>query len=73
MLFRKSYLKNKILQSLVAEINPSKIYINGIFSFKFSILPCLLFKTKYNTIIALRMLGTGALAVKSFEKLSSYN
>ena len=66
----KSHLKNKILQSLVAEINPSKIYINGIFSFKFSILPCLLFKTKYNTIIAPRgMLGTGAIAVKSFRKI----
>jgi glycosyltransferase involved in cell wall biosynthesis len=66
----KSHIKNKILQSLVAEINPSKIYLNGIFSFKFSILPCLLFITKYNTIIAPRgMLGTGALAVKSFRKI----
>ena len=66
----KSRLKNKILKSLVAEINPSKIYLNGIFSFKFSILPCWLFKTKYNTIIAPRgMLGTGALAFKSFRKI----
>ena len=65
----KSHNKTKILKSLVAEINPFKIYLNGIFSFKFSILPCWLFKTKYNIIIAPRgMLGTGALAIKPYRK-----
>ena len=66
----KSHLKNKILKSLVAEINPFKIYLNGIFSFKFSILPSWLFKTKHNIIIAPRgMLGTGALAIKPNRKI----
>ena len=66
----KSHLKNKILKSLVAEINPSKIHLNGIFSFKFSILPYWLFKTKYNIIIAPRgMLGKGGLAIKPNRKI----
>ena len=65
----KNQRKNKILKGLVKEINPSRIFINSIFSFEFSILPCWLFKSKYNIIIAPRgMFGVGALDIKFYRK-----
>ena len=65
----KDQRKIKTIKALVAEISPFKIYLNGIFSFNFSILPCLLFKSKYDIVIAPRgMLGIGALSIKYFRK-----
>ena len=57
---------------LINEIKPSIIYVNSVFSFKFSILPIVLAKKNKNIkriIVAPRgMLGEGALKIKSFKK-----
>ena len=57
---------------LINEIKPAIIYVNSVFSFKFSILPIVLAKKNKNIkriIIAPRgMLGEGALKIKSFKK-----
>ena len=41
----------KSLKSLIKHVNPDKIYLNGIFSFFFSILPCILFNNNFDIII----------------------
>lgn len=65
--------KQKKLSNLIKDVNPSVIYINSIFSLKFSIIPLLYFrllKVKPKIILAPRgMLQDGALRIKSFKKL----
>mgnify|MGYP002622929197 CR=1 FL=1 len=56
---------------LIHEVSPSFIYINGVFSPKFSIIPLLVSKKikSAKTIVAPRgMLGSGALKIKSKKK-----
>ena len=56
------YIKKRI-----QEINPDKIFVNGIYSIPFSIAPAFFFPTK--TIMHVRgMLHPGALAQKAFKK-----
>ena len=62
---KATYLK------LLKEIEPNAVYINGIYSFKFSILPLLAIKQfkDIKTIVAPRgMLSSGALHIKSSKK-----
>ena len=66
----KKNQKIKLLKSLIKHVNPDKIYLNGIFSFFFSILPCILFNNNFDIIIHPRgMLGTSALSIKKAKKL----
>ena len=60
----------KLYKKLFEQIKPDVIYINGVFSYKFSILPTLIFKHyKIRKIIGTRgMLAKGALAIKGFKK-----
>ena len=60
----------KMLRKIINEIKPDKIYLNGIFSFFFSILPCYLFNKSFKIIINPRgMFGSSALSKKKFKKL----
>ena len=66
----KKNQKIKTLKSIINEVNPDKIYLNGIFSIYFSLLPCILFNNKFDIVIHPRgMLGEGALAIKKNKKL----
>ena len=59
----------KNFKNLVHNISPDQIYLNGIFSWNFSILPLLLFRHNYHIIISPRgMLGKSALKIKHFRK-----
>lgn len=65
-------LSYKKISGILSEIEFDKIYINGLFSKNFSILPLLILKNNYPTIkpiLAPRgMLGDGALLIKPFKK-----
>ena len=66
----KKNQKIKSLNSLIKQVNPDKIYLNGVFSFFFSILPCILFNNNFDIIIHPRgMLGTSALSINKAKKL----
>jgi glycosyltransferase involved in cell wall biosynthesis len=59
----------KFLKKIVDEIQPNKIYLNGIFSSFFSIFICYFFKNKIKIIINPRgMFGPKALSIKSLKK-----
>ncbi|MEZ4936291.1 MAG: glycosyltransferase [Crocinitomicaceae bacterium] len=66
----KDHIKNAVIKHNVDEINPDMLYVNGIFSRYFSILPIRIGKAKkIKTIVAPRgMFGEGALDVKRFKK-----
>ncbi|MCB0478196.1 MAG: glycosyltransferase [Crocinitomicaceae bacterium] len=66
----KDHIKNAVIKHNVDEIDPDLLYVNGIFSRYFSILPIRIGRTKkIKTIVAPRgMLGDGALDVKKFKK-----
>ncbi len=56
-------------QQEVNEVKPSKVYLNSLFSTKFTLLPLLTFKKNYEIVVAPRgMLGTESLAIKSTKK-----
>lgn len=60
--------KKRYLQE-VNTVAPSKIYLNSLFSVKFTLLPLLAFKKKYDIVVAPRgMLGVESLAIKSTKK-----
>jgi glycosyltransferase involved in cell wall biosynthesis len=63
-------IKAKLFKQLFKEINPDVLYINGIFSSKFSILPAYLFKNlRLRKIVGTRgMLAKGALQIKGLKK-----
>lgn len=62
-------INRKRLIKEVTDINPSKIYLNSLFSANFTLLPLLLFRNKHETIVAPRgMLGKESLAIKSTKK-----
>lgn len=66
----KDFQTKRMLKKIVNDINPDKIYLNGLFSLFFSILPCYLFKKKFEIIINPRgMFGSSALSKKKFKKL----
>lgn len=59
----------KRLKKEVKLINPSKIYLNSLFSAKFTLLPLMLFRKKYEVVVAPRgMLGKESLAIKAAKK-----
>lgn len=65
----KNHQTSTFTREIVSKINPDKVYINGVFSKFFSILPVYLFHKKYNLIVAPRgMFGKGALAIKRKRK-----
>jgi len=66
----RDHIKTPVIKQNVDEISPDIIYVNGIFSRYFSILPVRIGKSKnINTIVAPRgMLGKGALDVKKLKK-----
>lgn len=65
-------LDKKCINFLIKEVSPHVIYFNGIFSYRYFLLPLLTLKTvitNYKVIICPRgMLQKGALAVKPFKK-----
>ena len=66
---RENQEKRDTLKQIVNEINPDKIYINGIFSKFYSVWPLFLFRKKYNLIISPRgMLIDEALKIKFVKK-----
>lgn len=66
----KDHIKNAVIKHNVDEVSPDMLYVNGIFSRYFSILPIRIGRAKnIKTIVAPRgMLGDGALDVKRFKK-----
>lgn len=65
-----SHQNSKVLKQLLKTHNFDRVYLNSLFSLKFSILPIILAK-KLNIKIILAprgMLGEGALAIKSYKK-----
>ena len=59
----------KNFKNLVNDISPDQIYLNGIFSWYFSIIPLFMFRDKYHIIISPRgMLGKNSLKIKLFRK-----
>tara|TARA_B100001287_G_scaffold237831_1_gene210989 strand:+ start:16952 stop:18079 length:1128 start_codon:yes stop_codon:yes gene_type:complete len=64
------YQKIKKLKEVVNKIKPDIIYVNGIFSRFFSVLPIYLFDNYYSIIVNPRgMFGEGALEIKKIKKL----
>ena len=60
--------KRWVLKEIVEQISPDRIYLNGVFSYFYSVLPLFLFRN-YHTIISPRgMLIKEALKIKSFKK-----
>lgn len=65
----RSHQKIFFYNYILSEINPDIIYLNSLFSIRFSILPMLRLKSNKRIILATRgMLGDGALKIKSFKK-----
>ncbi len=66
----RDHIKSSVIKNNVDEVKPDMLYVNGIFSRYFSILPIQIGKSKnIKTIVAPRgMLGTGALDVKKLKK-----
>lgn len=57
------------IKSIVSDLDVDMIYINGIYSWYYSVLPLVLFGKKYRTIISARgMLNPQAFSVKGFKK-----
>lgn len=64
----KNNLKSGFITKLIQEINPDYIFVNGVYSFLFSITP-LLAHTKAKKIMSVRgMLHPGALSQKALKK-----
>lgn len=66
----KENVGKNTFQKIISFVNPDIIYLNGIFSYRFTILPLKLAdKKKIKTIVAVRgMLAPGALAIKAMKK-----
>ena len=63
----RSHQKIFFYNYILSEVNPDIIYLNSLFSIRFSILPMLRLKNNERIILAPRgMLGDGALKIKSF-------
>ncbi|MGB6037141.1 MAG: glycosyltransferase [Cryomorphaceae bacterium] len=58
------------IKSIIEEVKPTSVYLNGIFSYRFTILPLIASRnTKFKTIVAPRgMLAPAAMSIKSFKK-----
>ena len=64
----KGQEKRSVLKEIVEQLSPDRIYLNGIFSYFYSVLPLFLFKN-YHIIISPRgMLINEALKIKSYKK-----
>ena len=65
---RKDQEKRSTLKEIVEQLSPDRIFLNGIFSYFYSVLPLFLFKN-YHIIISPRgMLINEALKIKSLKK-----
>jgi glycosyltransferase involved in cell wall biosynthesis len=66
------FLKTKNIYQLIKSLHVDLVYLNGVFSFNFSILPLIFFRInlfKVPVLIAPRgMLGQGALQLKAYKK-----
>lgn len=72
-IYYASSLNVSIYKRLLKKLNPNVVYLNGMFSFRFTILP-LLFTTEYKIILSPRgMLQKGALAGKKIKKMFFLN
>ncbi len=59
----------KRIKREVKKIQPFKIYLNSLFSSRFTLLPLILFRKKHSIVVAPRgMLGKESLAIKSSKK-----
>lgn len=62
-------ITRKRIKKEVKKIQPFKIYLNSLFSTKFTLLPLQLFRNKYSIVVAPRgMLGKESLAIKPSKK-----
>lgn len=62
-------ITRKRIKKEVKKIQPFKIYLNSLFSTKFTLLPLQLFRDKYSIVVAPRgMLGKESLAIKASKK-----
>ena len=67
--FSKNNLNKKNIKDVIGEANCDFLYVNGIYSWYFSILPVLLFHNKIKTIVSARgMLNPHAIQVKGAKK-----
>ena len=65
---RENQEKRRVLKEIVEQLSPDRIYLNGIFSYFYSVLPLFLFRN-YHIIISPRgMLINEALKIKSSKK-----
>lgn len=62
--------KSKKIKEIISKLDAiDTVYVNGIYSWYFSILPVILFRNKYTTMISARgMLNPQAFSVKGFRK-----
>jgi glycosyltransferase involved in cell wall biosynthesis len=64
-------MKSQKIRALIKEVNPEVVYVNGIYSLYFSILPIIVSKQLgyHNILVAVRgMLAQSAINVKGFKK-----
>ena len=62
-------IKKDFLGNLIGDFNPKIIWVSGLFSAKFSVLPILRFRKSHKLIVSPRgMLHPSALQIKSFKK-----
>jgi len=67
--FSKEHLDRKNIKEVIGKANCDFLYINGIYSYYFSILPVLLFHNKIKTIVSARgMLNPHSVGVKRTKK-----
>ena len=65
---RRNQEKRRVLKEIVEQLSPDRIYLNGVFSYFYSIIPLFLFRN-YHIIISPRgMLIKEALKIKAFKK-----
>ena len=67
----ESHQNKKVYARLFSEFRPDVVYLNSLFSVKYSLIPLILFRRKLNleVVVAPRgMLGEGALQLKKHKK-----
>lgn len=66
----KDQINSKKIKEIVTKLDDiNTVYVNGVYSWYFSILPVILFRKKYSTMISARgMLNPQAFSVKGFRK-----
>ena len=65
---KRNQEKRRVLKEIVEQLSPDRIYLNGVFSYFYSILPLVLFRNHRKIISPRGMLIKEALKIKSFKK-----